>query len=70
MSDKAITTSSYKTLVKTLKQEIHDTGESLKQTIETGKLTLFRRMGKHIHPHLLEHKELADKGYCRIVPSQ
>jgi len=62
MSDKAVTTTSYKTLVKTLKQEIHDTEEKLKQTIETEKVGVYWRMGKHIHTHLLEHKERAEYG--------
>jgi len=62
MSDKAIANTSYKTLVKTLKQEIKDTGEKLKQTIETEKVSVYWRMGKHIHTHLLEHKERAEYG--------
>jgi endonuclease YncB( thermonuclease family) len=62
MSDKAINTTSYKTLVKTLKQEIQNTGEKLKQTIETEKVGVYWRMGKHIHTHLLEHKERAEYG--------
>jgi endonuclease YncB( thermonuclease family) len=62
MSDKALATTSYKTLVKTLKQEIQATGEKLKQTIETEKVGVYWRMGKHIHTHLLEHKERAEYG--------
>ncbi len=62
MSDKAIATTSYKTLVKILKQEIQNTGEKLKQTIETEKVGVYWRMGKHIHTHMLEHKERAEYG--------
>jgi len=62
MSDKAIATTSYKTLVRILKQEIKDTGERLKQTIESEKVSVYWRMGKHIHTHLLEHKERAEYG--------
>jgi len=62
MSEKAITTSSYAALVKTLKQEIQDTGERLKQTIETEKVGIYWRMGKHIQAHLLEHKQRAEYG--------
>jgi hypothetical protein len=62
MSDKAITTTSYKNLFKTLKQEIYKTGEKLKQTIETEKVGVYWRMGKHIQEHLLEHKERAEYG--------
>ena len=67
MSDKAINTNSYKTLVKTLKQEILDTGERLKQAIETEKVGVYWRMGKHIQTHLLENKEKADYGEKLIV---
>ena len=62
MSDKALSTTSYKTLVKTLKQEIQNTGEKLKQTIETEKVGVYWRMGKHIHTHLLEYKGRAEYG--------
>jgi endonuclease YncB( thermonuclease family) len=62
MSDNAIDSTSYKTLVKTLKQEIQSTGEKLKQTIETEKAGVYWRMGKHIQDHLLEHKERAEYG--------
>jgi len=41
MSDKAIATTSYKTLVKTLKQEIQSTEEKLKQTIESEKAGVY-----------------------------
>jgi len=62
MSDKAVSTTSYKTLIKTLKQEIQSTGEKLKNTIESEKVVLYWRMGKHIYTHLLEHKERAEYG--------
>jgi endonuclease YncB( thermonuclease family) len=62
MPDNAITTSSYITLVKTLNQEIQATEEKLKQTIETEKVGVYWRMGKHIQTHLLEHKERAEYG--------
>jgi len=67
MSKKAITTTSYKTLVKTLKQEIQDTGKRIKQTIETEKVGVYWRMGKHIQTHLLENKDKADYGEKLIV---
>lgn len=62
MSNKAITTSSYKNLVQTLKQEIQNTGDKLKKIIETEKAGAYWRMGKHIHTHLLEHKKRAEYG--------
>jgi endonuclease YncB( thermonuclease family) len=62
MSDKALNSTFYKTLVKTLKQEIQSTGEMLKQAIETEKAGVYWRMGKHIQEHLLEQKERAEYG--------
>jgi endonuclease YncB( thermonuclease family) len=49
-------------LITTIKDEIVKGKERAEQTIEKEKTTTYWNIGKHIHDHLLHHKERADYG--------